>query len=164
MKSNSKRFRVLIIGLCVGVIALLGGVIAAHSTEQDKPTVAAQTLQKHAVKEAVLEFVSHKVLGRVPLKDYHHKIHQNGENCELCHGVKNPTAPANTKYCANCHGTPKDVSDLWEKLHKDDKDHTINPHNSPHWGTDMPCDMCHREHEKSQFYCKTCHHFEYKVP
>ncbi|WP_461209263.1 cytochrome c3 family protein [Desulfocurvus sp. DL9XJH121] len=164
MKNISTRRIIALLGACICLIALLGGGTLAQTNAQDKPPLAEQAMKDNSLRENLLYWASDKIYGRVGLKDYHKKIHQNGANCELCHGVKEPTGPADTKNCSNCHGTPADVAKLWETKHKDDKEHTINPHDSPHWEKDIPCDMCHREHGQSKLYCKTCHHFEYKVP
>ncbi|WP_462327601.1 cytochrome c3 family protein [Desulfobaculum sp.] len=94
-------------------------------------------------------------LGRKTVKDYHRKVHQNGTNCELCHGANNPSTAPDDRNCLKCHGTREQVAQLTAKL-----DH--NPHNSPHYGTDAPCTTCHKEHEESTVYCNTCHPFHYE--
>jgi cytochrome c oxidase cbb3-type subunit 3 len=32
-----------------------------------------------------------------------------------------------------------------------------NPHTSPHYGTELDCNLCHRQHAKSENYCAQCH-------
>jgi hypothetical protein len=39
-----------------------------------------------------------------------------------------------------------------------------NPHNSPHYGKNADCNLCHHQHEKSENYCTQCHKFDFKLP
>lgn len=71
-------------------------------------------------------------------------------SCQTCHGVSAPTqAPAN-KACFTCHGSV-------ESLVKKTSHFALNPHDSPHWGTDVPCGTCHRQHQAPRDYCAACH-------
>lgn len=145
------------------IISLLaGGVffapnLSAQEEAQKTKTVAETTLEKHKLRQITINFIDNKVFGKVPVKNYHQKVHQNGANCQLCHTVENPVEAPDTRNCANCHGTPEEIAKRTEELEP-------NPHNSPHWGTELPCDTCHKEHATSEFYCKNCHHFDYQVP
>jgi len=129
---------------------------AQEEVEKEK-TKAELVLEQNKTRQATINWIDNKVFGKVPVKSFHQKVHQNGTNCELCHAVKEPVSAPDTSNCSNCHGTPEDVAKRTEKLHP-------NPHNSPHWETELPCDTCHKEHGQSEFYCKNCHHFDYQVP
>lgn len=81
-----------------------------------------------------------------------------GVNCEGCHGkTKKPEEVAMEK-CVACHGA---TAKLAEKT-KDVK--PTNPHTSPHYGTDLNCNLCHHQHAKSENYCAQCHKFDFKTP
>jgi hypothetical protein len=82
----------------------------------------------------------------------------SGVNCVACHGkTKQPEEVAMEK-CVACHGS---TAKLAEKT-KDVK--PTNPHTSPHYGTELDCNLCHKQHAKSENYCAQCHKFDYKVP
>lgn len=120
-------------------------------------TKADQALEKNAMYQTVLDFLDDKIYGRVPVKSYHQKIHQNGKSCVLCHGSSEPVTPADTSNCSNCHGSPEDVAKLTVEMEP-------NPHNSPHWETELPCDSCHIEHGESKSVCSECHQFGFDTP
>ena len=148
-----------IIPLLVLVLVAACCIVAnASSDKQDaKPTKAEIALENNKVRQNMIVWTENNLFGKVPVKKFHEKIHQNGTNCEYCHGVADPVEPADTSNCYQCHGTPEDVAKRTEKLDP-------NPHMSPHWETELPCESCHKEHGKSEFYCKNCHHFDYQVP
>ncbi|WP_319760115.1 cytochrome c3 family protein [Maridesulfovibrio sp.] len=155
---NSKKFAfgAILLLFAMGIFLAPNALRAQDKAEKEK-SVAEIDMEQHKAKQFTIDIIDDVVFGKLPVKSYHKKVHQNGANCELCHGVKAPTAPPDTRNCANCHGTPEDVAKRTEKLEP-------NPHKSPHWATELPCDTCHREHGKSEFYCKNCHHFDYQVP
>lgn len=143
-------------------LIVLAGVTAQVSASEHpapsadyKPTQAEKSLEENSLKQAFIDFIDHNVYNKVPVKSYHQKLHQNGSSCELCHGSSEPVTPADTKNCANCHGTPSDVAKLTEEMHP-------NPHNSPHWEDELPCDSCHMEHSESESVCKNCHQFGFE--
>jgi DnaJ-class molecular chaperone len=138
---------------------LLGLTFNAFASESDSQvlTNAEQALEQNSLHQKVLDFIDTSIYGQVPVKGYHKKIHQNGNSCELCHGSKEPVTPADTANCANCHGTPEDVSQLTEEMEP-------NPHNSPHWEAELPCDSCHIEHGESKSACSNCHQFDFQTP
>lgn len=70
--------------------------------------------------------------------------------CPTCHGTSNPTNIPENKTCLACHGT-------LEKLVESTSEYTLNPHRSPHWGSDIPCGTCHKQHEKPTVQCAACH-------
>ena len=81
-----------------------------------------------------------------------------GVNCEKCHGnTKKQEAPA-MEQCVACHGS---TDKLVEKT-KEVK--LLNPHTSPHYGTNLDCNLCHHQHVKSENYCAQCHDFDFKAP
>jgi len=98
------------------------------------------------------------------IKDYHKDVmtSENGQvDCTACHGdVKRKTIP-DAAVCANCHGSPQDVAKLTQR--PEEAGHSVepNPHDSLHYGTDLPCTYCHQEHKESKVYCNQCHEFTY---
>ncbi|OIQ50891.1 Fumarate reductase flavoprotein subunit [Pseudodesulfovibrio hydrargyri] len=95
------------------------------------------------------------MLGERTLKDYHKKIHQNGTNCQLCHSGEAPTSPPDDTNCIRCHGTPEQMAQVTAKLER-------NPHSAPHYGTNVPCTTCHKEHQPSKVLCSDCHSFTFE--
>lgn len=78
------------------------------------------------------------------------KSFHKGTDCVACHATDKPTQPPAAKECLACHG---DI----EKLVASTSSLAMNPHTSPHWGTDAPCGFCHKEHGKSVNVCAYCH-------
>lgn len=79
------------------------------------------------------------------LKEHHAKL-----ECSVCHINGKMNTPASDDACLKCHGTKKDLVEKTKSL-------PMNPHTSPHWGTDAPCSFCHKEHRPSQAVCAYCH-------
>jgi len=100
----------------------------------------------------------------VQMKDYHKEImtNDNGKvECAACHGdAKRKTIPAASQ-CESCHGSSDDMA--IQTARPEDAGHDVepNPHDSLHYGTDLPCTYCHQEHKESTVYCNQCHEFEY---
>ncbi len=132
-------------------------MLRAQEKIVEEKTVAEKSLEQHKVRQITINMIENNIFGKVPVKSYHQTVHQNGTNCQFCHEVKDPIAAPDNQNCANCHGTPEDVAKLTAKLEP-------NPHDGPHWETELPCDSCHKEHSKSESYCKNCHQFDFKVP
>jgi hypothetical protein len=86
-------------------------------------------------------------------------VHQlSGIMCASCHGkVKKPEAVAMDK-CVACHGSPDKLAEKTAKVKPE------NPHTSPHYGTTLDCNLCHKQHVKSENFCSQCHKFDFKVP
>lgn len=82
---------------------------------------------------------------KVERKTYHADL-----ECVACHNVKNPANRPENAACLACHG---DMEAL-VKLTETDK---LNPHDSKHWGADIPCAACHKEHRPSRSLCGSCH-------
>lgn len=98
------------------------------------------------------------------IKDYHKDVMTgtNGKvDCTACHGdAKRKTIPDAT-VCSRCHGSPEEVAKLTKR--PEGAGHSVepNPHDSLHYGTDLPCTYCHQEHKESKVYCNQCHEFTY---
>ncbi|MBN2439542.1 MAG: cytochrome c3 family protein [Deltaproteobacteria bacterium] len=87
---------------------------------------------------------------------HHHQL--AGVTCEQCHGkTRNPQA-LTLESCVACHGGTERIA---EKT-KDVK--PKNPHTSPHYGTELDCNLCHHQHVKSENYCAQCHTFAFTTP
>ncbi|HIF9380906.1 TPA: cytochrome c3 family protein [Photobacterium damselae] len=132
---------------------LLGGYTQAD-TSQD-------TRYQPTISEKIQHWISTKE-GKKTVKPYHQAVHQNGEtNCALCHTSNTPTLPPKDKNCLACHGSPEQIAALTERNKNSDHYIEPNPHNSVHYGTDLSCTACHKEHQKSVIYCNNCHKFSY---
>ena len=81
----------------------------------------------------------------------------SGITCQACHGQKMPYSPVDMKTCTACHSTEILAKAPAEGINKP------NPHNS-HYGTDVDCALCHRQHAKSEFMCAQCHDFKNVTP
>ena len=96
----------------------------------------------------------------VPLTDKMPTGHEHmlsGVSCQACHGKKTPFAKVEMNTCTTCHGTEKLAA-------APARDHFLpNPHNS-HYGTDVDCSLCHRQHAKSEYMCVQCHDFKNVTP
>ena len=65
---------------------------------------------------------------------------------------------APTALCLVCHGSAAKVALKTQNTKPN------NPHDSPHYGTQLDCNFCHRQHAKSEDYCAQCHKFNFVVP
>ncbi|PKN71086.1 MAG: flavodoxin [Deltaproteobacteria bacterium HGW-Deltaproteobacteria-12] len=81
-----------------------------------------------------------------------------GVKCEQCHGKVKKPEPVEMSKCIACHGATAKLAEKTAKI----KPH--NPHTSPHYGTELDCNLCHHQHTKSENYCAQCHKFNYIVP
>ena len=79
--------------------------------------------------------------------------------CEGCHGAEETKTFVPAERCLACHGGSR--ADLVKKTAAVKPE---NPHNSPHWGSRMECNVCHRQHEKTVDWCSHCHAFNFRVP
>jgi cytochrome b subunit of formate dehydrogenase len=81
----------------------------------------------------------------------------SGVSCQACHGKEADAERVSTKTCTACHPT--------EGLSKTPGKGVFlpNPHTS-HYGTEVDCDLCHRQHGKSEFMCADCHDFKNVTP
>lgn len=81
-----------------------------------------------------------------------------GVTCEQCHGKVKKPAPVEMAKCVDCHGATAKLAEKTAKVKPQ------NPHESPHYGTDADCNLCHHQHAKSENLCAQCHKFDYVVP
>lgn len=83
---------------------------------------------------------------------------QKGVSCADCHGkVKKPTF-VEAAQCLGCHGPADALARKTAEVKPE------NPHASPHWGNEMECNVCHRQHEKTVNWCDHCHVYKFQVP
>ncbi|MBR9728596.1 cytochrome c3 family protein [Shewanella intestini] len=98
------------------------------------------------------------------LQDYHKDImtNDNGQvECSNCHGQsKHKTIPKSSA-CEACHGSAEEMAELTKLPADASPTAEPNPHNSMHYGTDLPCTSCHHEHKDSVVYCNQCHEFKF---
>ncbi len=83
------------------------------------------------------------------------------KDCTMCHtqanAVKgNAFVVPDDKTCMTCHGDYKALAAKTNNLAEP------NPHQSHHYGTNISCTSCHKEHSKPAVYCNECHEFKYK--
>ncbi len=88
---------------------------------------------------------------KYPISGIHNKL---GLACADCHKEKNKAEYSNSvnKGCSSCHGKPEEIADKTGHL-----GHLNNIHNSPHWGNEINCNMCHKAHKPTQNLCLQCH-------
>jgi hypothetical protein len=85
-------------------------------------------------------------------------LHQlRGVGCTQCHGSAKKQVEVASDRCIACHDTTRLVQATAQTKPK-------NPHDSPHYGKDADCNLCHRQHRRSENYCAQCHKFEFAVP
>lgn len=96
-----------------------------------------------------------------------------GLACASCHDkdllAKGQIEPAATSQCLACHGPVEALAKRTDHLRitssmvdpktgaKSEHKAPTNPHNSYHFGTQLDCYECHREHRPSTNECATCH-------
>lgn len=86
-------------------------------------------------------------------------LHQlAGVSCADCHDKTTKPALVESARCLSCHGSGDKLAALTAKVKPQ------NPHRSVHYGTELDCNLCHHQHEKSENYCAECHRYDYKVP
>jgi len=86
-------------------------------------------------------------------------LHQlEGINCVSCHGKTEKPEALEMDKCVACHGSTAALAEKTAKVKPE------NPHTSPHYGTELDCNLCHHQHKKSENYCSQCHKFDFIVP
>ena len=138
--------------LCLGMVICLALVLSACGTspapESSETTVPAETPEQEIDLAALA--------AEYPNKPHH----QDGElSCIDCHSQMPPDEPTAMETCLECHGPLEDLVAA-----TDHGEHHPNPHNSPHYGPDNACDLCHYEHEESENMCGDCHEWATAVP
>lgn len=81
----------------------------------------------------------------------------SGVTCARCHGTAKPLQEVAFERCTSCHETAslaRSTAGL----------KPANPHDSPHYGKDADCNLCHHQHARSEDYCARCHDFGFTVP
>jgi len=81
-----------------------------------------------------------------------------GVGCDGCHGSDKTKTFVPSERCLTCHGGRSALVKKTAEVKPE------NPHDSPHWGSRMECNVCHRQHEKTVDWCSHCHAFNFKVP
>lgn len=82
----------------------------------------------------------------------------SGITCAKCHGKTKKPAEVAMKQCVACHGDTGKLAERTAKVKPE------NPHTSPHYGTELDCNVCHRQHSKSENFCGQCHSYKFLVP
>ena len=60
--------------------------------------------------------------------------------------------------CVSCHGPTEGLAQKTKEIKP------TNPHTSPHYGTELDCNLCHHQHTRSEDFCGQCHSFKFKTP
>jgi hypothetical protein len=81
-----------------------------------------------------------------------------GTSCAGCHGKAKKPTMVEAGTCLTCHGPAAALVEKTAAVKPE------NPHASPHWGTQIECSVCHRQHEKTVDWCAHCHNYGFKVP
>jgi hypothetical protein len=92
--------------------------------------------------------------GKLPLSHVHQL---SGLTCKTCHTNPRRAEPVKFNACLNCHKAESVFAATAGVK-------PTNPHDSPHYGKESDCNLCHHQHEKSENYCSQCHKFDFKVP
>ena len=173
-KNRARHSGALLIGLCLAVLLLVGTAVstmaapkriatakpgdcaACHGSQKVLPQDHKDT--KGMSYQGCLE--CHEKTGaqslRTKLPGSH--MHQlSGITCAKCHGKTKAPKEVKMKQCVVCHSTEKIVE-------KTAKVKPQNPHESPHYGTNLDCNVCHHQHAKSENFCSQCHKFDFVVP
>lgn len=87
------------------------------------------------------------------------RVHADkGVGCADCHGKARRPAPVASERCLACHGP------FAALVQRTSSVKPLAPHDSPHWGADIECNVCHRQHERTVNWCAHCHMTEARVP
>ncbi|WP_286339148.1 cytochrome c3 family protein [Ferrimonas sp. YFM] len=94
--------------------------------------------------------------GMMDGRSYHQKFYKK-DNCKVCHGTNAPSHRPADDACLKCHKADK----LAKKTARKGDELWQNPHNNLHYGKEVPCTVCHGEHEAKQPLCNDCHTFKF---
>lgn len=129
----------------------------AHLIERN-PAMPRPTLLRSLASLLFLGFCAFS-LAAAPVKGHAADRHQvKGISCADCHGKAKKKKPVAADRCLECHGPATEVAKRTAAVKPE------NPHDSPHWGPQMDCTVCHRQHEAPVNWCNNCHAFGFKVP
>ena len=95
------------------------------------------------------------VTDQMPLS---HAMQLGGVSCTDCHGTERPPVAPYMEKCLECH----DAEEVARQTFRGE--HETNPHNSPHYGTELDCTLCHFQHSRSEDFCAQCHEHGFVVP
>jgi len=169
----AKSFKVVSVVGVVALLVFLGQVLWAAPKLVPSKARPGDCAACHVQKKMLPEkHVDAKAMNWAACKACHNKaalsltgklpgshIHQMASvNCAKCHGKSKKPEALTMEQCVACHGS---TAALTEKT-KDVK--PTNPHTSPHYGSDLDCNLCHHQHAKSGNYCSECHKFDFKTP
>lgn len=90
-------------------------------------------------------------------RDYHAMMYKRG-NCAACHETDKPAGYPEDGACLQCHSLEDVVAATMPEA---EEDRWQNPHDSLHYGQDVPCGECHGEHSNKAPLCADCHNFDY---
>lgn len=90
-------------------------------------------------------------------RDYHAKMYRTGR-CTKCHESNDPSGYPLDGACLECH---EQAELAMATLPEAEEDRWQNPHDSLHYGADVPCVECHGEHSSKEPLCADCHNFDY---
>jgi len=132
-----------------------GDCAACHADQKVLPAEHVQTrdmagdkcLECHKPGETSLR-------AKMPLSHGHQL---NGVGCADCHADPTAAKPVGTEKCLSCHGSAAQMAKATAKLDP-------NPHDSPHYGPDLDCELCHHQHARSENFCAQCHDWKLIVP
>lgn len=132
-----------------------GDCSVCHSNEKILPADHVNTKKMTSTECAECHKNDSKSLRvKIPLSHAHQL---SGVDCDDCHEEPNSAKPLTTKQCLSCHGSFDEVAGATHNLDP-------NPHDSPHYGKELDCDLCHHHHSKSENFCAQCHEWELCVP
>jgi hypothetical protein len=95
--------------------------------------------------------------GKGPTKVTSSKHRQEaGMECADCH-EGTPIKPLSSTDCLSCH-------ESFEAVAATTASSKPNPHDSPHYGKALDCELCHHEHTPSENFCAQCHDWSLTVP
>jgi len=135
--------------------AAAGNCLACHGSAKVLPNQHANTKDMDSTSCAECHKGHETNLrSKIPLSHTHQL---NGVNCVDCHEEPNSAKPLTTKQCLCCHGSFDEVAGATHNLDP-------NPHDSPHYGKELDCDLCHHQHSKSENFCAQCHEWKLIVP
>ena len=163
----------IIVGICLVLFVLVGATAAVaapkrlatakpgdcaacHGTQKVLPADHKST--KAMTYQGCLECHDKKggmtLWTKMPLAHMHQLA---GVNCQKCHGKTKKPEEVPMSKCVTCHNVDK-VAEKTASVKPQ------NPHESVHYGRNLDCNLCHREHGKSENYCAQCHSFKFVVP
>ncbi len=90
-------------------------------------------------------------------REYHARLYEKGR-CKACHGADQPAGYPEDGSCLKCHGMEELVA---ATARESEEESGQNPHDSLHYGQDVPCVECHGEHSSKKPLCADCHNFDY---